>query len=185
MLERLRSYWRQRRGNAAVVDATLARIADAARNPSLYTRMGVADTVWGRFEMMALHVLLFQDRAKSGGEGLKAMAQDLVDAYFKELDHTIRELGIGDASVPKRMKKLGRMVYGRWSAYGSAIDAADAGALADALARNAYAEGGDADRAPMLAEYALATRHALDNLSDEALLAGRLAFRDHTSAEVA
>ena len=183
MLERLRTRWRQRRGNAALVDRAMGEIASGARHPALYTRLGVADTVWGRFEMMALHVHLFQHRAREGGEPLKAMAQELVDAYFQELDSTLRELGIGDSSMPKRMKKIGRMVYGRWEAYGAALGAGDADALAEALRRNAYAEGGDPAMAPALAAYAFAARDGLAVVGDERFLAGHVPFPTPRSAE--
>ena len=172
MLDRIASHFRRRRTNAAIVSELLGSIAAAARAPSLYTDLGVADSVWGRFEMLALHVFLFQERAAEGGEAIGAIAQELVDAYFKEIDHTIRELGIGDASVPKRMKRLGRMVYGRWHAYGGAVRGGDGG-LTEALARNVYAEGGDATRAPALAAYARGVLDELRATPDEAFLAGR------------
>ena len=185
MFERLKAHWKRRRSNAALVETLLEGIAAAARAPALYTRLGVADTVWGRFEMMALHVFLFEHRAKSGGEALRAMAQELVDAYFHELDSTLRELGIGDASVPKRMKKLGRMVYGRWQAYGAALDAGDRDAMAEALRRNVYAEGGDPEGAAELAAYVDRSFAHLGTIDDAALLRGRIAFPDPTALEAA
>ena len=184
MLERIASHFRRKRGNAERVAGLLGSIASAARAPALYTDLGVADTVWGRFEMMALHVFLFQERSLSGGEGVKAMAQELVDAYFKEIDHTIRELGIGDASVPKRMKRLGRMVYGRWRAYGEALRT-DSDALADALRRNVYAEGGDAGRAEALAAYVRSANDELGTVPDDAFLSGRFPLRPPRVAEAA
>ena len=176
MFERLKGYVRRRRGNAEIVGATMASLASAARAPALYGPLGVADTVWGRFEMMALHVFLYQHRAREGGSVLRDLAQEVVDAYFKELDHSLRELGIGDASMPKRMKKLGRMVYGRWSAYDRPVNEDDRAALAAAFERNVYAEGGDATAAADLADYALRARDALRGQAEADLLRGRLSF---------
>ena len=55
------------------------------------------------------------------------------------MDHNLREMGVGDLAVPKRMRALGEAYYGRAQAYREALAAADAGALAEALARNVYA----------------------------------------------
>ena len=176
MFQRFRAERAQRRRNAAIVDALFAGVADAARRPALYTVHGVADTVMGRYEMMALHMWLFQHRAKNGDEPLRAMAQDVVDIFFREIDHTLREIGIGDTTVPKRMKKLARMVYGRWEAYGDALAAGDREALAEAFRRNVYAEGGDAGGAPGLAEYAFDASATLAGHGDAALLEGRIDY---------
>ena len=176
MFDWLRKGIARKRANVGFVDDLYGSIADAARHPALYTRYGVADTLMGRYEMMALHTFLFQHRAKGASPALEAMAQDVVDTHFRELDHSLREVGIGDAAVPKRMKKLGRMVYGRWEAYGAAIDKRDAGELAEAFRRNVYAEGGDAACAPDLAAYAFAAAEALHAQGDDDLLSGRIAF---------
>ena len=176
MFERFRAERAQRRRNAAIVESLFDAIARAARHPSLYRVHGVADTVMGRYEMMTLHVWLFQHRAKGANEPLQAMAQDVVDTFFREIDHTLREIGIGDTTVPKRMKKLARMVYGRWDAYGAALDGGDRAALAEALRRNVYAEGGDADGAAGLAEFAFEAWNMLSRTQDAALLEGAIAY---------
>ena len=181
MFERFRAERAQRRRNAAIVDALFGSIADAARAPTLYTVHGVADTVMGRYEMMALHTWLFQHRAKDAGEKdadgpLGALAQDVVDTFFREIDHTLREIGIGDTSVPKRMKKLARMVYGRWEAYGAALAASDRAAMAEAMRRNVYSEGGDPGGAEGLADYAFDASAALAVQDEAAFLAGRIDY---------
>ena len=173
----------QQRGNANLVHSLFGRIAEQARRPELYTTLGVADTVMGRFEMLALHVHLFQHRARNGSAALQAMAQDVVDALFRELDDSLRQIGIGDVAMPKRMKRLARMVYGRWEAYGAALDAGDRQALAEAFARNVYVEGGVAARAPELADYALRARRSLADQSDETFLMGRIEFPEPATVE--
>ena len=57
-----------------------------------------------------VHMFLFLPRARNGNEALAAIAQETVDTFFTDIDHSLRELGIGDVSVPKRMKKLARDV---------------------------------------------------------------------------
>jgi cytochrome b pre-mRNA-processing protein 3 len=78
-----------------------------ARDPGFYTRMGVADRIDARFELYTLHVLLLVMRLRDeGGQGAEA-AQALFDTYVSALDHALRELGVGDISVGKKMRKLG------------------------------------------------------------------------------
>lgn len=176
MLDWIRKRWHRKRENANLVGAIYSSISDAARDPALYTRFGVADTLMGRYEMMALHSFLFQHRAKGATPHLEEMAQEVLDAYFLELDHSLREVGIGDVAVPKRMKKLGRMIYGRWEAYDKALRAGDRAGMAEALQRNVYSEGGNADRADDLAGYVFLASEYLARQDDDALLSGRLSF---------
>lgn len=176
MFDWFRKRWERRRANANLVGELYGCIANAARHEALYTRLGVADTLMGRYEMMALHTFLFQHRAKGADPALEAMAQDVVDAYFLELDHSLREVGIGDVSVPKRMRKLARMIYGRWEAYGNALREGDETALTEAFKRNVYAEGGDASQAVRLTKYALLANEELSRQSDMDMLAGRLSY---------
>lgn len=185
MFERFRRARARRRENAEIVDALFERIADQARDPAFYTTFGVADTVMGRFEMLALHVHLFQHRAKDGSEVLQAMAQDVVDRLFSVIDDSLRQIGIGDVAVPKRMKRLARMVYGRWESYGVALDGNDRTALGEAYARNVYVEGGIASRAPALADYAFEAREALRAQPDDHFLEGRVTYPKPSAIEVA
>ena len=136
------------------------RIGEAARRPGLYTALGVPDTVEGRFEALSLHVILVLRRLGPLPPPAADVAQDLVDSVFMQLDASLRELGIGDMGVPKRIKKLGASFYARAGAYGAALDAGDRTALASALARNVL-DGADAEAAGPLASYVEAAAAAL------------------------
>jgi cytochrome b pre-mRNA-processing protein 3 len=106
--------------------------------------MHAPDTVIGRFEMITIHLVLVS--APHGGRPVPlfmGLAQEVLEAFFEDVDHSIRELGIGDTGVPKRMKKFARMFYGRANSYGEALEAADQTALAEALSRNIYPDAGD------------------------------------------
>ena len=83
------------------------------------------DTPLGRYEMLALHMFLFLHRMRGEVGTAAAVAQEVTDTFFLDVDHSLRELGIGDVGVPKRVKKLARMFYGRAAAYGEALDAGD------------------------------------------------------------
>jgi len=124
------------RRDTTVIDALYGEIVAAARQPAFYADLDVPDTPLGRFEMLSLHVFMFLHRVRGEAAPLPDIAQELVDEFFKDVDHSIRELGISDTGVPKRMKKLSRMFYGRVASYGEALDANDGAALAAALARN-------------------------------------------------
>ena len=173
-----------RRANAAVIDRIYGEIVAAARQPAFYADMGVPDTPLGRFEMLSLHVFLLFRRARaSADKALDAAVQEVTDEFFKDVDHSLRELGIGDMGVPKRMKKLARMFYGRCNSYGEALDADDGPALRAALARNIRPdaeEGAWAGSAP-LAAYVGESCALLARQDDAALLEGRVAFAGATA----
>jgi cytochrome b pre-mRNA-processing protein 3 len=128
-----------------------------ARTAALYIDFGVADTVTGRFEMVTLHVILVLDRLERAGEAARPLGQAVFDLYVKDMDRSLRELGIGDLGVPKRMKKMAQAFYGRHDMYRQALSAGDAALLTDAIARNVYA-GARPPAAAALAAYALASR---------------------------
>ncbi|KQQ30714.1 ubiquinol-cytochrome C chaperone [Methylobacterium sp. Leaf123] len=136
------------------------KIGEAGRRPGLYTVLGVPDTVEGRFEALSLHVILVLRRLGQLPPPAADVAQDLVDSVFMQLDASLRELGIGDMGVPKRIKKLGASFYARAGAYGVALDAGDRAGLAETLARNVL-DGVEPEAAGPLASYVEAAAAAL------------------------
>ncbi|MCY6381234.1 ubiquinol-cytochrome C chaperone family protein [Hoeflea prorocentri] len=131
-------YFSRKRKNREIVDRLYRRLTAIARNPAFYARMHVPDTVMGRFEMLSVVMVLFFRRTDGKDPALQQLAQDVVDTFFEDMDHSLRELGIGDQSVPKRMKKLARMFYGRAQSYGTALNEGAPLALSAALHRNIY-----------------------------------------------
>jgi cytochrome b pre-mRNA-processing protein 3 len=131
-----------------------------ARDPGFYTALGVADRIDARFELYTLHVLLLNMRLRDDGERGADAGQQLFDTYVSALDHTLRELGVGDISVGKKMRKLGESLYGRMTAYEASLKGEDETALAASLARNVY-ESEDPAAGAALAAYALASRRNL------------------------
>jgi cytochrome b pre-mRNA-processing protein 3 len=174
MLKRLFGF--PSRSNRMVVDALYGEIVAAARQPVLYSDWDVPDTPLGRYEMMALHLFLLLHRLRAEKGPVRDVAQELTDEFFKEVEHSIRELGVGDMGVPKRMKKLARMFYGRVGAYDAALNANDAAALAAALARNVRPDAESWPQAADLAAYAFAARDALARQPAETFVSGSLAF---------
>jgi len=122
--------------NREVTDALYEQIVAAARQPYFYSHWNVPDTPLGRFEMLSLHMFLLQHRLHGTQGQAHDIAQVLIDEFFLDVDHSLRELGISDVGVPKRMKRLARMYYGRTAAYADALERQDDGALVAALGRN-------------------------------------------------
>jgi cytochrome b pre-mRNA-processing protein 3 len=160
MLKNLfRSRERDRPG-LALYEAAVAQ----ARQPGFYRVLGVADQIDARFELYTLQVLLLVMRLREEPSpdtqaGAEA-GQDLFDVYVSALDNSLRELGVHDVTMAKKMRKLGEALYGRMTTYEPAIRQGDATTLAAALARNVY-ETEDAGSGRGLADYALAARAML------------------------
>lgn len=159
-----------------VVDALYDAIVAAARQPFFYAQWDVPDSPLGRFEMLSLHMFLFLERARGTSPALGDVAQELTDEFFKDVEHSLRELGIGDMGVPKRMKKLARMFYGRAETYREALAAEDDAALAAALSRNVRPDAADWPHAQELARYARRALAHLAGQDESAMLAGRIDF---------
>ena len=136
--------FRKRNNNQLIVVRQYELLTSTARQPVFYTDYEVPDTVMGRFELLSVVMILFFRRTRSSVTSGQELAQEIVDAFFEDIDYSIRELGIGDNSVPKRMKKLAGMFYGRLESYAAAMDVNDRVALAAALRRNIYPKADDA-----------------------------------------
>jgi cytochrome b pre-mRNA-processing protein 3 len=142
---------------ARLVQALNKQVNDQARQPVFFRELKVADTIDGRFDMVALHAWLVLTRLKAAG--LDAVARQLMDAIFVGFDEALRDLGNGDMGMGPRMKKLGNAFNGRLHAYEAAGDEA---ALAEAIRRNVY-RGGEGHAAEIIARYALAARKHLQD----------------------
>ncbi|HBF29801.1 ubiquinol-cytochrome C chaperone family protein [Rhizobium sp.] len=164
--------FKARKNNRQIVDRQYARLTEAARMPQFYLALDVPDTVMGRFEMLSLVMILyFRRTAKSATSG-QEVAQEIIDAFFQDIDHSIRELGIGDQSVPKRMKKLAGMFYGRLEAYSKALELKNREGLAAALKRNIHPEQIDAADMDGLALWALQAETELAGMTEDAVVTG-------------
>lgn len=165
MLQKLfRTHPRQRLGEP-LYEAAVRQ----ARDPAFYTQLGVADRIDARFELYTLHVLLLVMRLRDDGERGAEAGQDLFNTYISALDNALRELGVGDVSVGKKMRKLGEALYGRMAAYETPLRDGDRVELAARLARNVF-ETEVAASGDRLAAYALASRARLASQSIEAVV---------------
>ena len=163
---------RHARAEAAALYA--AAVAQA-RQPALYAGLGAPDTLEGRFELIVLHVHLLCRRLGPLGRDGAALAQALFDAMFRDMDRNLRELGVGDPSMPRRIKAMIEAYYGRTKAYDAAL-AGGREALAAAVARNVYNAAAAGPEALALADYVFAAARAVEAAPAETLLAGRAEF---------
>ena len=128
----------------AFASAVYARTADRARSPYLFEACGIPDTLDGRFDALALHAALMIDRLRREPDG-EVLAQAFFDAMFHHLDLTLREIGVQDLGVGRRIKIMAEGFQGRALAYRQAL-AGGPQPLAEVLRRNAY--GGRSPAAP-------------------------------------
>jgi len=126
----------RRNANEAFAAALYARTAELARAPGLFEACGIPDTLDGRFDSLALHAALMIDRLRREPDG-EALAQALFDAMFRHLDLTLREIGVQDLGVGRRIKIMAEGLHGRALAYRDAL-AGGPTPLSDVLRRNAY-----------------------------------------------
>ena len=131
-------------------------LSTRARAPAFFTALGVPDTMDGRFDMVALHAYLALTQLKASGQDQAAQA--LTDALFLGFDEALREQGISDMGMGRRMKAIANAFYGRLSAYGAAESDQE---MAEALARNVWRGGRVNENAHALAAYVARTRAAI------------------------
>lgn len=156
-------------------------IVAQARTAAFYGAYGVPDTVEGRFDLIVLHLVLILARLEREGEVSRGLGQELFDVFCRDLDANLREMGVGDLAVPKRMRRFAEAFYGRQAAYRAAFAAADPGELEKALARNIFPGSELADEAVRLgavrlARYARAALRQFDGQDEAALLRGEVVF---------
>ena len=152
-------------------------IVAQARAAPFYRIYGVPDTVNGRFEMVVLHTVLVLRRLESEPVPLRRLGQALFDRFCRDMDGSLREMGVGDLAVPDKMRKIGEAFYGRQAVYAAALAAPDQEPLIAALARNVFgAEAGSGLGAIRLATYVRAAADLLAGQDGRALVRAELDF---------
>jgi cytochrome b pre-mRNA-processing protein 3 len=162
------------------IAALYGAIVAQARSPAFYTSYGVADTVEGRFDLIVLHLVLLLARLDRGEDAAPGVGQELFDVFCRDLDANLREMGVGDLAVPKRMRRFGEAFYGRQAAYLAAIAAPGERELEMAVARNIFADAeaghGSSHGALRLARYARTALRQFEAQEEGALLRGDVVF---------
>nr|WP_281351291.1 ubiquinol-cytochrome C chaperone family protein [Sneathiella litorea] len=159
-----------------------AEIVRQSRNPAFYEAAAVPDTVDGRFEMVSLHAFLIMRQLKEGGERAQKLSQTLFDEMFADMDQSLREIGIGDLSVGKHIKKMAKAFYGRVAAYDAALNGEETESLQEALKRNHYGTVEDVpeEAVAILARYVEEADKRLAGQGIDNLMAGKADFGPFT-----
>ncbi len=157
-------------------DIAYRRVVEQARQTAFFDDYRVPDTLDGRFELVCLHAFLYLHRLKPDRPQASFFCQSLFDRMFADFDRSLREMGIGDLSVGKHVKRMARAFYGRILSYEAGL-AGDDSALATALARNVFGTVGPPDcAADDMAAYVRSTVRGLRGQSAAELLAGEISF---------
>ncbi|WFU37884.1 ubiquinol-cytochrome C chaperone family protein [Bradyrhizobium sp. CB82] len=178
MLWPFKHFRKPRLAPRGTIETIYGMIVTQAREPMFYRDLAVPDTVNGRFDLLLLHLWLLLRRLRAASDGTE-LSQALFDRFCEDMDDNLREMGIGDQTVPKRMRAFGEAFYGRARAYDQAMDAGGE-ALALAISKNILSKnilnGTDSAQARRLAAYARATEADLARTDQSALLRGLFAF---------
>jgi cytochrome b pre-mRNA-processing protein 3 len=152
------------------------RVVEQARQPDFFADIGVPDTIDGRFELIAVHAFLYLHRLKREQPKAGPLGQRFFEAMFSDFDRSLREMGTGDLSVGREVKRMAQASYGRIDAYERGFAQSDS-ALKAALGRNLF---GTASVAPAcletMADYLRREAAYLEEQPTAALLAGEVRF---------
>lgn len=166
----------RRRRERDAAEGLYRAVAEASRRPAFYTDFGVPDTLEGRFESLLLHLFPVMERLRCGEDADPQFSRLLAEAFVADMDATLREMGVGDLSVPRRVKSMYAALGGRLAAYGAAKN--DREALAAALQRNVFDGSPAASQTTRLASYLQTAVAAIGAIPVAALKRGAPVFPD-------
>lgn len=147
-------------------------LVEQARNPVFYTDLGVPDTLDGRFEMITLHMHLLLRRLQQGFERspeLREISRLLIETYFADMDQSLREMGVGDTGIARKVQKMSGGFYGRLEAYGMATEQPEL--WPEAMRRNVYGtcDTPEVEHIRAMIAYITASQKSLGALEDSAI----------------
>jgi cytochrome b pre-mRNA-processing protein 3 len=152
-------------------------IVKQARTPFFYERCTVPDTLDGRFDVILLHMFLVLSRLRhEASPDAAEFDRALQEVFFYDMDRSVRELGVSDTGVGKRVKKMAQAFYGRMQAYEQGM--LNAKAFQESLRRNLYrGEEIPSETLQAMVDYTMQSQEALQRQSFEQLLSGNIRFR--------
>ncbi|MBA5776287.1 ubiquinol-cytochrome C chaperone [Stappia sp. F7233] len=173
----------RKRENPAVREIYAAIVAQA-RQPHFYARLRVPDTVDGRYELIMLHAILLFYRLRRESEEASGFGQAVFDLFFQDMDRSLREMGISDTRVPKKITRMAEMFYGRASVYADALDGGDHDALVMAVDRNFFPEASDPVAASAIAAYMRKSVGVLAETPVSTFIGGKIRWADPAAFDV-
>lgn len=169
--------FRAARRRSDVANALYLVAVEQARTPAFFVDLKVPDTVDGRFDLIIIHIMLLVRRLRRQGEEAAEVSQALLNLMFADMDRNLREMGVGDLSVGRQVKKMAKAFYGRADTWETALDGGAVDDVVRALAETVY-RAGDAppDAMSSLASYIVAADTHLAGQAIEALVEGEADF---------
>jgi cytochrome b pre-mRNA-processing protein 3 len=128
------TWFKPRNPLAAKASELYGLIVTASRRPDFYLDGGVPDTKEGRFSVLVMHLALVLERLRAEGGAGSAFGQAVIEAFVTDMDDNMREIGIGDTSVPRNVKKAAAALEARWNRYREALDSEPTAIVLDKLA---------------------------------------------------
>ncbi|MCV0427405.1 MAG: ubiquinol-cytochrome C chaperone [Roseibium sp.] len=153
-------------------------IVAQARQPAFYTDFLVPDTIDGRFDLIVAHAVLYFRRMRGEGKEISEFTQNVFDLFFQDMDASLREMGVSDTRVPKKVKVMGEAFYGRADAYIPAIESENIEELSAAIGRNIYPDSPEPVAQTRLAHYILEASKRLTEQPTQDLMTGKLDWPD-------
>ena len=159
-----------------VAHALYGPVVEKARDPAFYAHLGVPDTVNGRFDMVVIHAMMVARRLRGGGTIADQTSKALLELLFRDMDQSLREMGVGDMGIGKHIKRMAKAFFGRAEAYEAGLDG-DPLALSAALKENLYRNASPReDQVAIMGEYVRRAAGHVANESLDDILAGRVNF---------
>jgi len=143
-------------------------VVTAARHPAFYDVIGVPDTPEGRFELVALHLFLAIESLRREGASAEKLTQRMIEVFVNDMDDCMREMGVGDLTVPKKVKRAAAAFYERATIYRRDLAKVGSGDLSASLRSYIFADASERrDDTDALARYMQDASSALSEQSFE------------------
>lgn len=174
-------WFKTRAENQRKADKLYGAIVARARCSSFYARLGVSDTPEGRYEIVVLHLFLVLERLREESHIGQALPRLLVERFVSDMDDSLRELGTGDLSVPKKVRRAAAGLYERVTAYRPFVAGGDVKGLTHLIATYVFLAEDTDWRSVALARYTVNAMAELARHDACAISSGKIAFPDVVS----
>lgn len=148
-----------------------------SRDAAFFEKYAIPDTFDGRFEMLVIHLFILHARLKDEELPARKISQLVFDNFISDMDSALREAGVGDQTLPKRLAKMTQVFYGRTGAFEVALEARKPlKELSIVVARNLFPEGDTKGKSPAIAAYMLEQVRKMADMSVEEITHGHAIY---------